>query len=385
MFSFEYYNPTRIVFGEGQIAKLNDLVPEKARVLVLYGGGSAKRTGTLDEVKTALGSRYVVEFGGIEANPEFDTLVRAVEVIKQEKLDFLLAVGGGSVLDGSKFVAAAACFDGDPWEIVTSRGAVVKAALPLGTVLTLPATGSEMNNVGVVSRKALKIKQGFRNTALYPRFSILDPAKTLTLPMHQVANGIVDAFIHVLEQYLTEPHGAMVQDAYAEGLLRTLRDLGPQIMQQPNNLELRANMMWCATQALNGLIGVGVAQDWASHQIGHELTALYGLDHAQTLSIVLPGLWAELKDQKRDKLVQYALNVWGIRTGSHEERVSSAIAQTELFFQQMGMKTRLSYHGLDKSAVDEVVAQLEKHGQVALGEKQNITPDVARRILARRV
>lgn len=385
MNAFEYHNPTRIVFGAGQISRLAQLVPQEARVLLLYGGGSAHKTGTLYEVKAALGSRFVVEFGGIEPNPEYDTLLRAVAEVKQQQIDFLLAVGGGSVIDGTKFVAAAACFDGDPWAILQQHGANIDKALPLGTVLTIPATGSEMNHGGVVTRREMNAKLPFRSNHVFPVFSVLDPQKTLTLPEQQVANGIVDAFVHIVEQYVTYPAGAQVQDAMAEGLLRILIAEGPKALSHPHNLDIRANLMWTATLALNGLIGAGAVHDWSTHMIGHELTALYNIDHARTLAIVLPGVWAERKAQKTAKLLQFAERVWGLQHGSDDERIDAAIAKTEAFFQSLGVATRLGDYGLDAEAVTQVVAQLQAHGMVALGERQDITPHVSRAILLRRL
>ncbi|AWK88665.1 iron-containing alcohol dehydrogenase [Azospirillum thermophilum] len=381
MLDFEFYNPTRIVFGKGTVAQLDRLVPADARVLVLFGGESARRTGTLDEVKSALGGRELREFGGIEPNPTYETLMRAVELIRSEKLDFLLAVGGGSVIDGTKFVAAAVRFDGDPWAILEGHGAGVTDALPFGSVLTLPATGSEMNSGAVITRKATHAKLAFMSPHVFPRFSILDPTKTYTLPPRQVANGVVDAFVHIIEQYLTYPVSAPVQDRFAEGLLQTLVEIGPKALAEAGNYEVRANLMWTATLALNGLIGAGVPQDWATHMIGHELTARHGIDHARTLAIVLPSLLRERREAKRAKLLQYAERVWHITQGTEDERIEAAIARTETFFNGMGIKTRLSDYGLDAAAIDGIVSQLEAHGMVALGEQEEITPQVSRRIL----
>ncbi|BAJ03918.1 iron-containing alcohol dehydrogenase [Shewanella violacea] len=381
MLNFDYYNPTRISFGEGKISELDKLVPQGAKVLVLFGGNSARKTGTLDEVKQALGQRELVEFAGIEPNPTYETLMRAVEVVKAEKIDFLLAVGGGSVIDGTKFVAAAAVFDGEPWDILLKWGANVTQAMPFGTVLTLPATGSEMNNASVVTRKSLKAKLPFRNDLVYPQFSILDPTKTYTLPERQVANGVVDAFVHITEQYLTYPVNAAVQDRIAEGLLQTLIELGPQVLVNPDDYDIRANLMWVATTALNGTIGSGVPQDWATHMIGHELTALYNMDHARTLAVILPSLLTLTKEAKREKLLQFAHRVWHLEQGSDDEKIDLAITKTRAFFEAMGIGTRLSDYDLGKQDVDVVVAQLEAHGMVALGEHENIDLAMSRDIL----
>ncbi|MDI3490447.1 MAG: NADP-dependent alcohol dehydrogenase [Thauera sp.] len=381
MLNFDYYNPTRIVFGKDSIARLDELVPADARVLVLYGGGSAERNGTLAEVETALGARTVQRFGGIEPNPAYETLMGAVEQIRREKLDFLLAVGGGSVIDGTKFVAAAVNYAGEPWNILETGGKHVNQALPMGCVLTLPATGSEMNCFSVVTRKSLQAKLSFASPLVFPRFSVLDPVKTFTLPPRQIANGAVDAFVHVMEQYMTYPVNAPVQDRYAESLLQTLIEVGPQALATPEDYDVRANLMWTATQALNGLIGAGVPQDWATHMIGHEITALYGLDHAQTLAIVLPNLLQQRRDTKRAKLLQFAARVWDIHSGTEDERIDAAIAHTRAFFESVGVKTRLSDYGIGADAVDRIVAQLEAHGMKKLGEHRDIDLATSRRIL----
>ena len=381
MLNFEFHNPTRIVFGQGKVADLARLVPAQARVLVLYGGESARRTGTLGEVRAALGERSVSEFGGIEPNPSYETLMRAVEQVRAEHIDYLLAVGGGSVIDGTKFVAAAACFDGEPWDILLQRGRNVQRALPLASVLTLPATGSEMNNGGVVTRKATQAKLSFSSVHCFPQFSVLDPTKTYTLPPAQIANGLVDAYVHVMEQYLTYPVQARPQDRFAEGLLQTLVEIAPGALAEPPDYHHRANLMWTATLALNGLIGAGVPQDWATHMIGHELTALYGIDHARTLAIVLPSLMQSQRVAKRDKLLQYAERVWHVSGGTEDERIDAAITHTRAFFESVGIPTRLSAYGLGREAVDAVVAQLTAHGMLKLGEHRSITPEVSRAIL----
>lgn len=381
MLNFDFYNPTHISFGEGRIAELDRLIPANARVLVLFGGNSAQRTGTLAEVQDALADREVLLFGGIEPNPSYETLMEAVTLVRREAVDFLLAVGGGSVIDGTKFVAAAANYAGEPWEILQSHGGKVTQALPFGAVLTLPATGSEMNNGGVVTRKSLQAKLPFRNKLLFPVFSILDPSKTFTLPERQVANGVVDAFVHVVEQYLTYPADAPVQDRFAEGLLLTLIELGPKALSQPQDYQVRANLMWVATLALNGLIGAGVPQDWATHMIGHEITALYGLDHAQTLAVVLPVMLQQRRAAKHAKLLQYAERVWGLSSGSEAQRIDAAIVHTRDFFEALGVKTRLGDYHLGQEVIEPLIAQLEAHGMTRLGEHRDVTPAISRQVL----
>ncbi|MBG6073324.1 MULTISPECIES: iron-containing alcohol dehydrogenase [unclassified Polaromonas] len=381
MQSFTFHNPTQIIFGRDKVAELANLVPATAKVLLLYGGASAEKTGTLAEVRAALGERVLQEFGGIEPNPTYETLMKAVEQVKREKIDFLLAVGGGSVIDGTKFVAAAACFDGEPWDILLKQGNNVTRALPFGTVLTLPATGSEMNNGSVVTRKATQTKLAFKSLHVFPVFSVLDPTKTFTLPPKQIANGIADAFVHTVEQYLTYPVQGLAQDRFAEGLLQTLIEIAPKALAEPEDYDTRANLMWTATLALNGLIGAGVPQDWATHMIGHELTALYGIDHARTLAIVLPPLLNVQRKTKRAKLLQYAERVWHITSGTDDERIDAAIERTRGFFESLGISTRLSGYHLGSEVVDAVVRQLEANGMTRLGEHQDISPQVSRTIL----
>jgi NADP-dependent alcohol dehydrogenase len=382
MQDFEYFNPTRIVFGKGRIQELQRLVPADARVLVLYGGGSVLANGTLQETRAALGQRFVREFSGIEPNPTFETLMQAVALAKQEKVDFLLAVGGGSVIDGTKFVAAALRFQGDPWDILLQHGRNVTAAVPFGTVLTLPATGSEMNSGSVITRKEIKAKLAFGSPKVFPLFSVLDPTKTFTLPPKQIANGVVDAFVHVMEQYLTFPVEAQVQDRFAEGLLLTLMELGPKALAAPQDYNVRASVMWAATLALNGLIGAGVPQDWATHMIGHELTAQFGIDHARTLAVVLPSLLWQRREAKHAKLLQYGERVLGITQGTEAERIKAAIDGTRAFFERMGTPTRLGAYGVKPESVDTIVGQLKAHGMTALGEHQDLTLDDSRKVLA---
>lgn len=379
--NFEYCNPTRIVFGQDTISRLDDLIPKDAYVLITIGGGSVRRTGTLSEVEKALGDRKFSVFEGIEANPTYETLMKAVERIRQEKFTFILGVGGGSVMDGTKFIAAAVHFNGDPWNIVLQKGSNIQSVLPFGFVLTLPATGSEMNYYAVISRKETKDKIGIASDFLYPIFSILDPTKTYSLPSHQVANGIADAFVHVIEQYLTYPSHADVQDRFSESLLLTLIEEGPKTLAYPNDYTSRANFVWAATLALNGLIATGVAQDWATHIIGHEMTVLYGIDHGRTLSIILPSLLHIMRESKKDKLLQYAHRVWNIYYDDQEKTIDEAIHRTRQFFESLGIKTHLRDYNLDEKAIDEIIDQLHRHNLTALGERQNITLEISRKIL----
>jgi NADP-dependent alcohol dehydrogenase len=380
MLNFDFYNPTRVIFGDERIVELPKRIPHEARILILYGGDSARRTGTLDEVLDALVGHEVFEFGGIEPNPTYETLIKAVELIKAEKIDFLLAVGGGSVIDGSKFIAAAACYEGDPLDLLTRRARVMNA-LPLGVVLTLAATGSECNNGAVITHLATQTKHTVMSERLFPQFAILDPTKTFTLDARQIGNGVVDAFVHVIEQYLTYPVNSPVQDRFAEGLMLTLIEQGPLALASGRDYDVRANLMWTATLALNGLIGAGVPHDWATHMIGHELTALYAMDHARTLAVVLPSMLKVRKEAKHAKLVQYAERVWGLTEGEEDQRIRYAIARTSKFFESMGLPTKLSAYTLGQDAVEAVLKQLEAHNMTALGEKRDVTLDISRKVL----
>lgn len=382
MQNFILHTPTKILFGQDQIAGLAQQIPADARILITYGGGSVKKNGVLDQVYAALAGRNVLEFSGIEPNPTYETLMKAVEVVRAENIDFLLAVGGGSVVDGTKFIAAAARYtaDNDAWHILKTVGSEIKDAVPMGCVLTLPATGSESNSGAVITRKSSGDKQHFFSPHVQPLFAVLDPVVTYSLPPRQIANGVVDAFVHTIEQYLTYPVDAKVQDRFAEGLLLTLLEDGPRALAEPENYAVRANVMWSATMALNGLIGAGVPQDWATHMLGHELTAMHGLDHAQTLAIVLPALLIEKKAQKRKKLLQYADRVWGLRDGSEDNRIDGAIAATRAFFEKMGVPTRMSDYQLDGSSIPALLDKLHQHGMTALGEHQDITLEVSQRI-----
>ncbi len=382
MFDFTFHNPTKILFGKNAIERIGEELPADARILMTYGGGSIKRNGVYERVMHVLKGRRVTEFGGIEPNPRYETLMPAVELVRREEIDFLLAVGGGSVLDGTKFIAAAVPFEGDPWDILEKR-AEVRKALPIGAVLTLPGTGSEMNGNAVITRWEKKAKLAFYSPLVYPRFAALDPQTTFSLPPRQTANGIVDAFVHVMEQYLTYPVNAPLQDRMAEAILLTLIEQAPKVLENPTDYDTRASIMWCATTALNGIIGVGVPQDWATHAIGHEITALYDIDHARTLAIVLPGVMEVKRREKMEKLLQYAERVWGIREGDEDGCIDEAIERTREFFESVGIPTRLSAYGIGAEAIPAIVQQLKYHGMTALGEHGDITPEVAARILER--
>lgn len=384
MLNFELYNPTQYVFGKGQTQKLTTLVPKEAKILLAYGGGSIFKNGVYDQVKAALTGFEIIEFGGIEPNPRFETLMKAVEIIRAEKVTFILAVGGGSVIDGVKFMSGAVNYQGNPIEILKNKVLFtdVTKVIPFGTVLTLPATGSEMNSGAVVTIDATQEKLVLGGSALFPKFSICDPTVIASLPKKQIQNGVVDSFTHVMEQYLTYPHDALLQDRIAESILQTLVEIGPSVVDNPTDYKLASNYMWCATMALNGLIQKGVPTDWATHMIGHELTALYEIDHARTLAIIGPNLYRVLFETKKDKLAQYAERVWNIKGHTVEDKAEKAIEKTVEFFHAMGMKTKLSENTVNyENTADFIVNRFEERGWKALGEKQNVTLEKVKAIV----
>lgn len=373
MENFIFQNPVKILFGKGMAAKAAALIPAKAKILLVYGGGSVKKNGSYDQTVAAIGKRKFVEFGGIEPNPEYATCMKAVKLARDKKLDFIIALGGGSVIDACKFIAAAAVYKGkDPWDIL-EKGLPVKDALPFGTVLTLPATGSEMNMNSVVSRREIGKKLAFASEKIYPQFSVLDPTFTYTLPRRQTRNGVIDAFVHVMEQYLTRPANAEIQDRFAESIAQTLVKEGPVALKKPEDYDCRANIMLAATMALNHLIAVGVPQDWSSHLIGHELTALYGLDHAETLAIALPKVMEYKKAQKLDKIVQLGRRVFGIEEKGKIKAANATIEAVKKFFVKMGAGVELKSYKLPADAPEAVGKNIARTYK-AIGENGDITP-----------
>ena len=378
MNNFTFQNTTKLVFGKGQIATLADLLPEEINLMITFGGGSAKKNGIYDQVKKALEGRKYVEFWGIEANPRVETLRKAIKQGKEKGINFLLAVGGGSVLDGTKLIAAGIAYedDTDAWDIVMEGEA--KKQIPFASVLTVPATGSEMNSAAVISREETQEKFGFFGG--YPEFSILDPTVTYSLSEYQVACGLADVFTHVMEQYMTTPGQSRLMDRWAEGILLSVREIAPKIKKNPRDYDLMADYMLSATLALNDFIRMGITQDWTTHQIGHELTALHGITHGHSLAIVMPGTLRVLKEQKKGKLLQYGERIFGITEGSEEERVDKAIEMTEDFYRSLGLSTRLSDEGIGKKTIETIATRFNERG-VAYGEQENVTGDVARQIL----
>ncbi|MEP2237887.1 MAG: iron-containing alcohol dehydrogenase [Maribacter sp.] len=381
MNNFEFKNPTKIIFGKDTIAKLSKEIPEDAKVLMLYGGGSIKKNGIYEQVMTALSGIEVIEFGGIPANPEYAILLEALQLIKDEKITYLLAVGGGSVIDGTKFLSAAAVYEGDtPWDILT-KSIRTKKGMPFGTVLTLPATGSEMNSGSVITRAETKEKLAMGGPGLFPEFSILDPQVIKSIPERQLANGITDAFTHVLEQYMTYPIDALLQDRFAESILQTLIEVAPKVLKDPTDYKPAADFMWSCTMALNGLIQKGVPGDWAVHMMGHELTALFGIDHARTLAVIAPSHYKYNFEAKKEKLAQYGERVWNITEGSIDDKAYAAIEKTEAFFHELGIDTKLSDYTKDYEGTAEEIAKRFTDRGWKLGERQALMPEDAQKIV----
>ena len=378
MLNFEVINPTRIVFGKDQLERLPQLITEfssKKSILLAYGGGSIKTTGILNKILTHLTDFEVIEFGGIEANPQYTTLMKGVELAREKDIDFILAVGGGSVIDGVKFMTGAFYYEGEAYEVLQRKeGKVFTKALPFGTFLTIPATGSEANSGAVISRDELKEKLTMGGPLFFPKFSFCDPTVVASLPKKQIANGITDAFMHTLEQYLTFPTANLLQERQAEAILQTLIEIGSEVIEHPNNYKLASNLMLCATHALNGNLRCGVPTDWTTHMIGHELTAIYGIDHARTLAIIAPRLYENQFENKKEKLVQYGKRVWNLE-GSNQEIAEQAIVKTETFFQSLGIHTKISDYSADTDHIAEIIkTRFVDRGWLAMGERQAITP-----------
>lgn len=383
MLNFEFKNPTKILFGKGEIAKISKEIPQDSKILMIYGGGSIKKNGVYDQVKDALKNHEVHEFGGVPANPEYEVLIKALHYIKENKITYLLAVGGGSVIDGVKFISAAANYNGEPWEILTKPLRTMEGeGMPFGTVLTLPATGSEMNSGYVISRRETNEKLSSGGPGLFPQFSVLDPEVIRSIPKNQIANGIADAYTHVLEQYMTAPSSADLQERIAESILMSLQNTAPKVMAEEFNYDAAANFMWCCTMALNGLIQKGVITDWAVHAMGHELTAQFGIDHARTLAVIAPSHYRYNFETKKEKLAQYAERVWGISEGSTHEKAEKAIVKLEEFFHSLHIQTKLSDYTKDFAGTAEKVEKaFTERKWLGLGEHKNLTPKDAFKIV----
>ena len=382
MLNFEFKNPTKIIFGKDTIVKLSTEIPQGSKILMLYGGGSIKKNGIYEQVKSALQGFEVVEFGGIPANPEYSVLLNALEIIKSENITYLLAVGGGSVIDGTKFLSSAALYQGEePWDIL-KKYIRTEFGMPFGTVLTMPATGSEMNSGAVITRAETQEKLGMGGPGLFPQFSILDPQVIQSIPKNQIANGVTDAFTHVMEQYMTYPTHAYLQDRFAESIMKTLVEVGPTVLENPFYYEAAANYMWCCTMALNGLIQKGVPTDWAIHSIGHELTALYGIDHARTLAIIAPSHYRKNFETKKQKLAQFAERVFDVKDGNVDEKAKKGIEKMETFFQSLGIPTRLSeYVNEYNGTAEKIKNRFIERNWLGLGEHKSVTPEIVQEIV----
>lgn len=376
MDNFIFYNPTRLIFGQGTIAQLAEQIPADKRIMITFGGGSVKQNGVYEQVTQALAGRTYIEFWGIESNPDIATLKKAIALGKENRIDFLLAVGGGSVIDGTKLISAGILYDGDAWELVKQGGS--NQTIPLGTVLTLPATGSEMNSGAVISCRETHEKYPFY--AHFPVFSILDPTVTFSLPDYQIACGLADTFVHVMEQYMTKAHQSDLMDRWSESILRTLVQIAPQIKENKQDYHLMSEFMMCATMALNGFIAMGVSEDWATHMIGHELTALHGITHGETLAIVFPGTLRTLAEKKQEKILQYGERIWGITSGVPSVRITRTIEKTEEFFRSLGLRTRLEEAGIGDSTIEEIARRFQAR-DAHYGEDGDVTGETARLIL----
>ncbi len=375
---FEYENTTNIVFGEGQIAKLAALIDKKEKILITIGGGSVKKNGVLAQVEKALAGYDYDIFEGIESNPQFLTLMDAANLIKENGHSFILAVGGGSVVDGSKFIAAAARYNKDNeenWQIIETFGQLITDAVPMGCILTLPATGSETNVAAVISYKEEGKKAPFFSPLVRPKFAILDPLTTLSLPKSQTVNGIADTYVHILEQYLVDREYSPVLDRAAEALLTVLVEEAPKLLQNPDDVKLRAEIMYCATLALNGQLSLGVNTDWSTHALGHELTAAYGIDHGASLSMILPTSLSLRKEEKAKKLATYAQRVHGIKNATAEDGIN-AINE---FFKQIGSPTKIP-HELTNTDAEKLVFNLSAQNSLPIGENANIDNNLAKEI-----
>lgn len=376
MNNFSFQNPTKLIFGKNTIAQISNEIPSGSKVMVTFGGGSVRKNGVYGQVKQALEKYDTVEFWGIEPNPSIETLRKAIALGKEEKVNFLLAVGGGSVIDGTKLIAAGILYDGDAWELV--KKGVAQYTLPLGTVLTIPATGSEMNNGAVISCHETKEKYPFFSS--FPKFSVLDPQVTYSIPPYQIACGLADTFVHVLEQYLTKTNESRIMDRWAESILQILIEIAPRIRENQQDYQTMADFMMSATMGLNGFLAMGVTEDWATHMIGHELTALTGLTHGNTLAIVMPGTMKVLQQQKKGKILQFGERVFHATEGSENERILLTIGKTEEFFKSLGLSTRLSEEHIGMDVIEEIASRFNARN-VKFGEDGLVTGDIAKEIL----
>ncbi|THF73724.1 iron-containing alcohol dehydrogenase [Cohnella fermenti] len=367
MNSFAFHNPTKIIFGEGTVSRLGkEASAYGSKALLVYGGGSIKRTGLHDKVLAQLQEHgiEVFELPGIEPNPRLSTVRKGIDICRENDIPFVLAVGGGSVLDASKAIALGVPYEGSVWDFYEHK-ATAKAALPLGTVLTLSATGSEMNSASVITNWEERRKLGYLSPLAFPRFSILDPTLTYTVPRDQTAYGAVDMMTHVFEQYFNHTKDTPLQERLCESILKTIVENAPVAQENPNDYAARANLMLCGTYALNGgMISVGMDQDWASHDIEHELSAVYDIAHGAGLSIVYPNWMKYVYRERLDRFAQFAVRVWDIDpSGKTEEELALAgIQATRDFFRSLGAPSTLTEVGIGEDRIEEMAAKSVSFG-----------------------
>lgn len=375
MNAFQFHNPTRIVFGRGSVEQLGALAkPFGQTVLLVYGSGSIKRSGLYESVLAQLQSigARVSELPGIEPNPRLATVKKGIEIARANRVDLILAVGGGSVIDAAKAIAVGVPYEGDVWDFCM-RKAVIREALPLGTVLTLAATGSEMNGNSVITNWETQQKRSFGCAHAYPKFSILDPSLTFSVPHNQTVNGSVDIMSHVFEQYFSLTENTPLQERFCESILQTVIENVPIALAEPDHYDARANLMWAGTMALNGVISVGVAQDWASHAIEHEISAIYDIPHGAGLAIVFPNWMKYVHRQRLDRFVQFATRVWGIDPAgkSAEETALAGIDATRSFFTRIGAPASLADFQIGSDRLDRMADEAVRFGPIGSFRKLN--------------
>ena len=357
MQNFDYMTPTRLIFGKESIVKLPEVMgPLGKRVLLTYGGGSIKKSGLYDRVKELLADFEIFELSGIQPNPKYDpSVLDGVRMCKEHNIDVILAVGGGSVLDCSKAIAAGACYDGDPWDLISYK-VKAKAALPIVDIITLAATGSEYDAGGVISRTETNDKIGYVDPLLYPRVSILDPTYTFTVSKKQTAAGIADAMNHTMEQYFAEDT-TLLNDGFCESMLRSLMVNGRKCLENPEDYTARAEMMLCCTYGCNRILSLGNSQSgWPCHGIEHALSAYYDITHGEGLAIITPR-WMRhiLSDRTIDRFVKYGINVFGIDSSLPKQEIAEkAIDETYKFFESINIPMHLRDVGIDDSRLDEM-------------------------------
>lgn len=362
MNNFELNNPTKIVFGTDSMNRISDLIrPFGNKVLITYGGGSVKKNGIYEKVVSQLKDFEIREFGGIEPNPRVETIRKAREENKDFNPDFILAVGGGSVIDGTKLLASSMYYSGDPWDFLVKNDSEPQKYVPFGVVLTLSATGSEMNNGSVITNWETHEKLLFGREQTYPVFSILDPQNTYSVPKDQTAYGIIDAFSHVLEQYIVNSKNTPLQDRFSEGILLTLIENSKNVLDDPKDYIARANIMFSACMALNNLISSGTNQDWATHNIGDEISAFYDIPHAGGLAIITPRWMDVVKKDKATKIIQFGKRIWQL-SGTDEQVIEGAIKKTYDFFSSLGVKMSFKEWNIDNKYFDLIVERLAKKG-----------------------